>query len=246
MGTERISSRSRRGLGFVLLVVGLLGLPAVPAAADATITVASWGMNEARGATVMTDSSANRIHGKVGSAVTTGQTYDKAVGYVWPTRSANEPARPERLVLADDARLNPGSGDYAVTARFRTTSSTGNMLQKGQAASEGGYFKWEISKGRAKCLFRGRAKDGTVLSRTVHSGDIPLNDGKWHTVRCERLKDRVTMTIDGVRTRQMLGPTGTISNKRPLSIGGKSQCDQVKVGCDYFTGSIDYVKIARG
>ena len=29
----------------------------------------------------------------------------------------------------------------------------------------------------------------------------------------------------------------------PLTIGGKVDCDQVKVTCDYFAGDIDWVRI---
>ena len=53
------------------------------------------------------------------------------------------------------------------------------------------------------------------------------------------------MTIDGVRTRRGLGPTGSITSNLPLTIGGKSNCDQVTITCDYFAGDIDYVKIEK-
>jgi hypothetical protein len=65
-------------------------------------------------------------------------------------------------------------------------------------------------------------------------------------VRCERTVDRVTMTIDGTITRKALGPTGTITNTVPLTIGGKLNRDQVTVTCDYFVGDIDFVTIEIG
>ncbi len=29
----------------------------------------------------------------------------------------------------------------------------------------------------------------------------------------------------------------------PVSIGGKTDCDQIDVGCDYFAGDIDYIAV---
>ena len=102
---------------------------------------------------------------------------------------------------------------------------------------DGGYFKWQLPKGVVKCLFRGSA--GTVTAGSV----TPINDGQWHTVRCERTATAVTMTVDGEVTRRKSGATGNIANSKPLSIGGKVACDQVDVTCDYWVGRIDWVKI---
>jgi hypothetical protein len=229
-------------------VVGLLVLgTAAPGQAAANTDVASWQMNEPVGASVMTDSSGNGIHGAIGSAVRTGTVVDGATGYRWPFVRPNEPpAKPERLVTVSDPRLNPESGDYAIEIRFRTTHSFGNMVQKGQAGAKGGYFKWQIPKGKVTCLFRGYDSAGNRLSKAVNSGSRPLNDGAWHVVRCERTSDRLTMTIDGTTVRRALGPTGNISNPVPLTIGGKPNCDQIKITCDYFAGDIDYIKIQNG
>jgi hypothetical protein len=70
-----------------------------------------------------------------------------------------------------------------------------------------------------------------------------VNDGAWHTVRCERTGSSVVMTVDGVVTGRNRNPTGSIANTRPLAIGGKLNCDQVNTTCDYFVGDLDYVKI---
>ena len=39
------------------------------------------------------------------------------------------------------------------------------------------------------------------------------------------------------------GWTGRIENSWPVSIGGKTDCDQIHVGCDYYAGDLDYVEI---
>lgn len=234
-----------------LLSTMLIVAPAPSADAAATELLADWEMNEAPGATVMTDSGPNGINGVVGSAIQTGWVFDGATTYHWGATAPNQPPpKPERLVQVDDGRLNPGTRDYAITMRFRTWRTFGNMIQKGQSSTRGGYFKWQIPQGILMCLFRSRDGSGNLLgNKSVKSpSDMPLNDGRWYTVRCEKTVDRVTMTIwtpDGaVITRQSSrGTIGPISNNVPLSIGGKLNCDQVTVTCDYFVGDIDWVKI---
>jgi hypothetical protein len=225
----------------------LTAVTAQPAYATATTTIADWEMNEATGAHVMADSSGNGINGTIGSAVHTGFVFNGATGYDWTSTNPNQPPpKPERLVQVPDSRLNPGSRDYAVTVRFRTTHSYGNMIQKGQSATPGGYFKWEIPNGQLMCLFRSRDASGHLLGEKSVKSPIgkPLNDGAWHTVRCEKTVDRVTMTIDGTTTVQSShGTIGSIANNVPLTIAGKLNCDQVSVTCDYFAGDIDYVRI---
>jgi hypothetical protein len=51
------------------------------------------------------------------------------------------------------------------------------------------------------------------------------------------------MTVDGSVVARLTGPTGSIANTWPLSIGGKYECDQINVTCDYFVGDIDWVRI---
>jgi hypothetical protein len=46
--------------------------------------------------------------------------------------------------------------------------------------------------------------------------------------------------------RSLDGPTGDITNTVPLTIGGKLNCDQISVTCDYFVGEIDYIRIEVG
>ncbi len=218
----------------------------LPAQAAAGTTLAYWPMNEPAGSSIMTDDGGNQIDGTIGAAVATGTAVDGATGYRWSFTRPNEaPAKPERLVLVDDARLNPGTSDYAVTVTFRTTRSFGNIIQKGQSRGKGGFFKWQIPKGKLVCVFRG-VVDGVLTGKAVNSGTMLLNDGAWHTVRCERTADRLTMTIDGVKTRRAAGQTGDINAALPLAVGGKSKCDQVKVTCDYFVGDIDEIRIEKG
>ncbi len=218
--------------------------PLTSAQAVANATLANWQMNEGAGATVMVDASGNGINGAIGGAIQTGFVDGTTTGYHWTSTAPNAPPpKPERLIQVANSQLNPGTRDFAVTMRFRTTHQYGNMIQKGQSQTPGGYFKWQIPQGVLSCLFRGRSTSGAVLSKSVSSGTTLLNDGLWHTVRCERTTTGVTMTIDGTITHHGNGSTGSISNTVPLTIAGKVNCDQIEVTCDYFAGDIDFVKI---
>jgi Laminin G domain len=224
----------RRLLAVSVTVAGVLAL-AVPANAAVDTPVATWEMNEAAGSRTMRDSSGNGLDGVIGTDVGVGT----GVYQFSNVRPNQPPANPERIVqVPHDNRLNPGTGDFAVEVRLRTTRPFGNVVQKGQAGARGGYFKFQSPSGKISCLFRGSAG-----SSTASSGTARVNDGQWHTVRCERTATSVVMTVDGTVTGRNRNATGTIANTRPLTIAGKLNCDQVDITCDYFAGEIDYVRI---
>lgn len=219
---------------------------ALPAGATATNTVALWQMSEPAGATVLQDASGHGVTGSIGSAVVTGKT-EAGVGYFhWVYAAPNKPpAKPERLVEITDNRLDPGTGDYAITVRYRTKNAFGNIVQKGQATTPGGQVKVELPKGQITCLYRGA--NGRRAIKSVHA----YNDNAWHTFRCERTASAVTLKVYDAsgnlqETRTIKGATGNLANSYPMTIGGKSNCDQVKVTCDYFTGDIDSVQVENG
>jgi len=230
----------RRLLAVPVILAGILSL-ASPAQAAINKPVAVWQMNESAGSQTMVDSSGNGINGTIGTDVLAGTALSNGgTGYRFPFVPPNQPpANPERLVqVAHTTALNPGSGDFAVEFRMRTTHSFGNVVQKGQSGAVGGYFKFQQPNGKISCLFRGSAG-----SSTASSGAVRVNDGQWHVVRCERTSSSVTMTVDGVVTGRNRNPTGTIANTKPLTIAGKLNCDQVETTCDYFAGDLDYLKI---
>lgn len=242
--TERRGLRTlaRLGVATALAAAGIL-VAGSPAQAVATRTVAFWSMDEPAGATVLRDSSGNGRNGAIGSEVTPGVLYAGATGHRFathlPTEQAYVPGHVNLVPASTD--FNPDAGDFSFTVRYRTTYSFGNIMQKGQGATAGGYWKFEAPGGRPKCLFRGA--DGS--SRTGYT-DTPIADGQWHTVTCNRTSTYVEMYVDGVRTSRLTGPTGSIANNWQLSMGGKSSCDGVNVTCDYFAGDIDYVRIVKG
>jgi hypothetical protein len=226
----------------MLAAATLAGAPTAPASAAASEPVAIWPMNEPADARVMLDSTGHQLNGRIGRDVRTQVTVGGAIGYrfAWLAPDTPPPHREHLVVVPADDRLNPGTRDYAVTIRLRTTYQFGNIIQKGQATVPGGYFKFQIPNGILQCLFRGSA--GSLMVSSPRA----LDDGRWHTVRCERTSNRVTLTVDGRLAARRTGATGRIANSWPLTIGGKISCDQVDVTCDYYPGYLDRVEIDAG
>ncbi len=232
--------RKRFGSSMTAAVAVVVAFAAPASAA----TLANWQMNEGSGATVMVDSSGH-VNGTIGSDVVTGFKFNGATGYHWPFVSPTQPpAHPGRIVQASSSTLNPNSGNYTVQLRYRTTKHFGNIVQKGQAGSSGGYFKIENPNGKLTCVFRGTNSSGSFLRKQVVSPSV-LSDGAWHVARCARTGTGVTLTIDGKVVDTAKGSSGNITNNRPISIAGKINCDQITTTCDYFTGDIDYITISN-
>ena len=108
------------------------------AAPASAATLANWQMNEGPGATVMVDSSGH-VNGTIGSAVQTGFSFGGATGYHWVfTHPTAPPAKPERIVQANSSTLNPNSGNYTVTLRYRTTSTSGTSSRRARPVRRAG------------------------------------------------------------------------------------------------------------
>jgi hypothetical protein len=202
-------------------------------------SVAFWRMNESPGSRVMYDSSGNGFDGTIGREVMTRAITGNGQGYRFGRLDPDTPpTHPQHLVVVPDyGALDPGTRTFSVTVRLRTSFQFGNIIQKGQATVPGGSYKLQIPSGKVQCWFRGSA--GQVLVTAPN----PINDGAWHTVVCTRYSDGVSLWIDGTRVAGRDGATGRIANSWPLSIAGKTTCDQISVGCDYFAGDLDYARI---
>jgi hypothetical protein len=229
----------RRGC---LLIAALLAA-SLTAAADpafgATTTVADWEMNEAAGATVMRDSSGSNLSGNIGSAVETGVVKASAKGYRWSGRN-KAGYHPERLVTVNSSLLNPGTADFAVTVRLFTGAGDQNIIQKGQSRTAGGMWKIDMLRGHVICTFKGSSGRVAIGSRQT------VWDHVWHTVRCERHANSVSIIVDGGTPRTHSGATGNIANTKVLAIGGKAACDGgITVQCDYYVGLLDRAVVQR-
>jgi len=220
-----------------------------PAAAQAQVT-ADWQMDEEPGSALMIDSSGHRIHANIGSDVVLHQATPTGWGYRF--KGAGRIVNKERLVtVPDDHRLDPRNRSYAVTIRLKTGAANPNIIQKGQANHRGGYWKLSLMKGWPSCHF----EDGTGAMKAtgfVHDRRprTKVADGQWHTLRCKRTATGVRLTVDPGKATAISkfrrGTVGSINNTWPLSLGGKVACNGRTVGCDYFNGAVDWVRIESG
>jgi hypothetical protein len=237
-GVRRLKGAVTSAMIIAFLGVGSAAAYGAPASASSTNPVAIWEMNEAKGATVMTDSSGHHLNGKIGDEITTGYATKGIVGYQFPFIHNNLPYDPGHVVtVPDNSQLDPGTGNFSVTASFEWTQDDRNIVQKGQETTSGGDFKMEIANGKVDCLFRGSSGNGGV--------GTALSSGTFHTVTCARTATQVQMTVDGKVVATTKHATGNISNSLPLTIGEKPVCNGTKVQCDPFVGVINRVEIDR-
>jgi hypothetical protein len=219
---------------------------AAPPQPQAAQAVALWEMNEGPGATSMHDSSGNGLNGNIvpSDQIQTGFTFNGATGYHWVRRAPNQPpAVPERIIqVPDNDQLDPTdpSVTYTLEVRYRTREDFGNIVQKGQANTRGGQIKIQNPMGRPSCLFTG------AIRRVSTRSTVALNDNAWHVLTCVKTATSVTIFVDGVQNHRQNGNTGVINNSIPYTVGGKINCDQIEITCDYFSGDIDYVRIYKG
>lgn len=203
--------------------------------------IADWRMDEAAGSRVLVDSSGRGHHGTSGSSVQVGVRDGADVLHRFaPISNPTTPDAGRLHVVSDRDAIDAGSGDFAVNVRFRTTTSSRNIVQKGQSGTAGGMWKVEVDdQGRAVCLFRG--SDGSAAVRSSQQ----VTDGRWHLLRCERSASGAVLGLDGVVQDRRSSRSGTISNSWDLTIGGKPSCNATGVECDYFVGDVDFVKLDR-
>ncbi len=228
--------------GVGVAAVAVVSFAGAPSASAERALVARWDMNEAASATAMTDTGPNVLAGVIGDEIDVG-----GGSYRWSiVDPTGYPATDERLVIVDhDPVLDPGLDSFEIEMRYRSDGNYGNIVQKGQNGSSSGFWKFEHPWGLPSCAF----KDANGVLKAV-LGRTETFDGEWHVIRCEldrgfgeygRLRVFVDGRVDQVNV--LNEPLGPIANDQPLVIGGKRNCNQDTIRCDYFWGEIDYVEI---
>lgn len=229
----------------VKLLILVLGMSLLPATASAE-TVADWKMNEGQRARVMHDTTGDH-NARIRRKVTPGGGVFRFIGL----RLRAETNDPRRIIAVPESdELDPQDQRYSVTIRFRTRPQVPgpNLIQKGQSGIAGGYWKVEVHKGRPTCAYRD--SDGVSTARR---GPDRVDDWRWHTIRCIRTTTGLRLVVKTGQRKVVVAnskPIGTVDNDRPLSIGGKYDCEGIdKIparSCDYLRGQIDYVRIRKG
>jgi laminin G domain protein len=207
---------------------------------------AHWRLNDRPGSVTMRDSSRHHISGRIASTAADEGLTLNGFHYHWAGRCPGcPPVQRGRVIRVPDRRrleIPVASVRYSLAFRFKASQQHfGNLMEKGHSTARGGQIKVQAHKGMIQCLFKGA--NGTEVG--TNSGKT-LNDGDWHVVKCVHTPHRVVEYVDGARVDSQAGATGPINNKKPLTIGGKLNCDQSKVTCDYFSGSMDWISIRHG
>jgi hypothetical protein len=230
----------RRSTLLVLTAALTAALTTVVTAASAgahhSDVVAVWDLDEPPGSTVLHDSGGHGHHGRISPGVLVG--VPAPVGIVHRFSGSSAPG--DGHVVPSHPALEPGRGDYGVSLHLRTTRSSFNVVQKGQSGASGGMVKLEVEDGRFRCLFRGSGVSTGLAS------PFRIDDGEWHTVRCQRHRGEVVLAVDHVVVGRRPDRSGTIVNGWEVAIGAKSRCNQVTVGCDPFSGDLNWVRIDQG
>lgn len=225
----------------VVTAASAMAIATAPLSSAASETTANYKLDEPAGASTMVDSGPAGLDGQVGSGVQTGKGWGGLTAYKWPfVQRIGTRYLPERIVTVPDADLLDADGtSFEVSLRFRTKQAEKNIMNKGQSGNRDGFWKIETGNGKVKCVFRGPNRGLSLVSRTV------VADDKWHTLTCTLTENSLTLVVDDQAPKTRVGSTGPIDNRRPLSIGGKSNCDQVKIDCDYYSGWMDDIRITK-
>jgi hypothetical protein len=162
-----------------------------------------------------------------------------------------DPVDCPRVILEaeDSADANPGQADFAVSLDFLvpslpagSTIADQNVMQKGNF-DDPGQWKVEIDvERRPICVFHYPGDGDAPLTVRVQRA---VDDGAWHSLRCERRGAAVLAVLDGgdgedTRTVDIpAGHTLDIANSRTIRVGGQD----VTASADQFHGSVDNVSV---
>lgn len=223
--------RTLRLATFAGAMCAVLAVTAGPAAA-ATVTVASWHMEEAIGST-MVDSSGNNNTGTISSGVKLAQPGYSGLGYGFPGKGL--------VSVPSSSSLTAGSSPFSTSLRFKSTtkptSSVGDydLIRKGLSTTSGGDWKMEVlQSGKLFCHFRGSSASINL------TGTSDVVNGSWHLLECGTTTTGVQLRVDGTTQASTSRKPGTISNSAGLTIGAKNSTE------DRTTGTLDEVLLKKG
>jgi PKD repeat protein len=143
--------------------------------------------------------------------------------------------RSSYVSVPTSADLNAGSRDVHVTFSLKTASVPSepdfDLFRKGEAPGQ--EYKIEMQpNGQVSCHFT-----GSRAAVTVQDGP-DLHDGKWHTVSCDKLSDKVVLTVDGTAYSKSK-TVGSISNSYDMIFGAYPRGD-------FYEGVLDEVSFSIG
>jgi hypothetical protein len=235
----------------VTLVAGIVVSPLGLAHAQtrqqtAATVVAEYGFEGSRAASVRDESGNGHNLTIVSSNGGTVHPIAHGTGQalVFPAKCSGDRCPHVALRSPSKPDLNPGSRSFSFGAsvhlgRNQTTEGQ-NVVQKGYSATSSQY-KLQIDgyAGKPSCVVVDDKKPTIQLVRS----SVTVADGAWHTVECRRAGTTLSILVDGItRGTRRIPAALSISNTRPLSIGGKGAYEDN----DQFQGVLDDVWVKIG
>jgi hypothetical protein len=170
--------------------------------------------------------------------------HGRGTALAFPPRCTRRVCPHVALQAPSSPELNPGTRNIAYGADVLLapgqTSKGQNVVQKGYSTSSS---QWKLQidgvAGRPSCVL---VDDRRPAIRMVTS-TIGVADGRWHAVECQRVGTALIVRVDAVvRGRTAVPARLSVSNNRPLSIGGKGAF----ADNDQFNGALDNVWVRVG
>ncbi|WP_433373747.1 LamG-like jellyroll fold domain-containing protein [Actinoplanes sp. CA-142083] len=232
-----------RSSWFAMLLAVVAGVPAAASGPSPGVMMARYTFNgraivdaSGRGHTLSVISG----HGGEVRSVVHGQ----GMALAFPARCATPVCPHVALQTPTSADLNPGTRDIAYGADVLLlpgqTSKGQNIVQKGYSTTSS---QWKLqidgAAGRPSCVL---VDDKKPAIRMITSA-VSVADGRWHALACRRAGTLLTVLVDGVARGSTAVPAKlSVSNERPLSIGGKGAF----ADNDQFNGALDNVWVEIG
>jgi hypothetical protein len=162
---------------------------------------------------------------------------DDGFGYQWGAAALPNDARV--VTVADGADLDPGDREFAVEVKLKTTATNGVLAQKGESDTAGGQWRVQLLGGQVSCLFRSDTAQAAVKSKSL------VNDGAWHTVKCELTATGATVYVNNTKNGHKNGHVTGVDSDAQVTVGGKVGCGSVQA-CGYYVGQVDSLRILKG
>ena len=190
---------------------------------------ALWHMDDA---SVMSDSSGNGNDGTTSAITLETPGYDGTGGAYSFDGSSSV------VIVPNSDSLNPGSSDVTMVAHAKFTDDPGPTVGDYDLVRKKGkkvQYKMEIIRGaRPYCIFGGDVDKAAISLRRN------LADGEWHTITCSKTSSRISIQVDGGRTKAKTVTIGSISNSGSVILGREGSTG------DWFAGQLDEVSILIG
>jgi hypothetical protein len=239
-----------RSRWYAVFLTAAAAVPATPAGAVAAapgpgVVMARYTFNGRSGSIIDESGHGHTLavvsgHGGIVRSVVHGQ----GTALAFPARCAAGACPHVALQTPSSADLNPGTRDLAYGADVLLlpgqTSKGQNIVQKGYSATSS---QWKLqidgTDGQPSCVL----VDDKKPTIRIATSSVTAADGRWHAVACRRAAGTLVVLVDGVqRGGTAVPPRLSVTNSRPLSIGGKGAF----ADNDQFNGALDNVWVELG